>query len=672
MEMKHLTTAGENGKQTVMKMVQWAGMLVLALATAASALNTRFYQLDWLGGDLQPIHPDSQVGEMAIDFDGTEAHFLAENGGAYINVVAQSAVQSSFNPVTNQPQWVVQNLYLAYPNQYHMVHSSPSVQFLLPGAPGLDVRDMWVGITVTDQPVPQFPWVQVNRVPVLDRPYLTGGFAGGGSALAAIPGIIGPWIGPLPGNFPVDWAWTWQAGDKLAAVAEDVNGCAPGSAARSIEYLGDVHGFATEDAQDIYDDLYDDMDTDRHGTTDGDMLDGKNEYTDDNDLPIETELVYGMENIDDVMDAINEGADVEILISWDPNGGHAAMITSITKFADDSYEITYVDDPTQGDGKAENEEHTIHVKPDGSFPGGRVDGFLVERVPALARFELDIERILSQWVDGFSGNGSGALMGHEEYPHVETETVHSGRQSLPFYYDNTGTFVDPEGQATDAKHSQIQRIYEVPQDWTVGQPDVLSCWIYGNPDNAPDNLFVQLWDCNGGYGLIRRDNPLDVQWEYWQQLTFNLTTFAEQGVDLSCVQCFTLGIGDPQQDSTGGRGMVLVDTIELQQRDVHACFGKATCALNVYLWDWQNKEYRRQGILPDGFSTKKDKTIRKVEAKRDLGETQKWIEITWKSGAKRKFKCSGPCPEDTTCTIDYKISGDAEQGWTVTIKCKCK
>jgi hypothetical protein len=54
------------------------------------------------------------------------------------------------------------------------------------------------------------------------------------------------------------------------------------------------------------------------------------------------------------------------------------MVTSITDNGDGTYTITYVDDPNQGDGQAENEEHTITVNADGSFPGGQVDGFLTE------------------------------------------------------------------------------------------------------------------------------------------------------------------------------------------------------------------------------------------------------------------------------------------------------
>jgi hypothetical protein len=350
-------------------------------------LDAHFYQLDWLADDSTPLWPDSVVGEMALKFNGTETVFLENNGGAYVNVVAQSTHPS----LADQPQWIIQNLYLAYPDPGYMANSSPTVQFRLPGQNGQDVTDLWVGLVISDQPTTQFPEIQLDLETVLDRSYLTGGFAGGGTALSDLPLVIGPWVGVQPGNLPIAWAWTSQAAGEIATIDEAVNGCAPASAARSVAYLGAAHGFETESAQDIYDGLYADMNTDENGTSDGDMLSGKKEYTGDNDLSIETELVYGMEHLGDVMQAINEGADVEILIGWNPSGGHAAMITSITQFEDGSYEITYVDDPTQGDGKAENEEHTIHVQPDGSFPGGKVDGFMIERVPPLGPLLFDFD-----------------------------------------------------------------------------------------------------------------------------------------------------------------------------------------------------------------------------------------------------------------------------------------
>lgn len=171
-------------------------------------------------------------------------------------------------------------------------------------------------------------------------------------------------------------------------------GCAPAAAARSIAYLGETQDFETDDAQDIYDDLVDEMDTDigGSGTTDENMLDGKNSYVADNALGIDSEIAYtdtfdptNGSSWDDLMeqvqDALEKGCDVEILITWSGGGGHAAMVTSVTTHADGSATIHYVDDPTQGDGTAENQEHAIAADDTGDFANGTADGFMIQCPP---------------------------------------------------------------------------------------------------------------------------------------------------------------------------------------------------------------------------------------------------------------------------------------------------
>ena len=86
------------------------------------------------------------------------------------------------------------------------------------------------------------------------------------------------------------------------------------------------------------------MGTTADGVTADGMLAGKQDYTSDMGLPIDSSLApWG--DIGDVMDALADGADVEILISWGDGTGHAAMITSIVALSDGSFQITYVDDP---------------------------------------------------------------------------------------------------------------------------------------------------------------------------------------------------------------------------------------------------------------------------------------------------------------------------------------
>jgi hypothetical protein len=116
------------------------------------------------------------------------------------------------------------------------------------------------------------------------------------------------------------------------------------------------------------------------GTWVPDIVEGKQDYVDDNELPIETDLYGWPNNLGTVMNVLNNGGDIEIFISWRGGGGHVAMVVGMVQMADGSYQIYYIDDPEQGDGWAENELHVINVRPNGDFGTGWVDGFLVEQV----------------------------------------------------------------------------------------------------------------------------------------------------------------------------------------------------------------------------------------------------------------------------------------------------
>jgi hypothetical protein len=86
-----------------------------------------------------------------------------------------------------------------------------------------------------------------------------------------------------------------------------------------------------------------------------------------------------------VINALNNGGDVEIKIRWN-GGGHVAMVTSVTQLPNGLLQITYIDDPRQGDGRAQNQPTTLVVNPangaivGGNFPvgGAWVQTFLVE------------------------------------------------------------------------------------------------------------------------------------------------------------------------------------------------------------------------------------------------------------------------------------------------------
>ena len=83
------------------------------------------------------------------------------------------------------------------------------------------------------------------------------------------------------------------------------------------------------------------------------------------------------------------------------------------------------------------------------------------------------EAIYQVWIDGVE-NGTGSFVGYEESSDGtfgERKIVHSGRQSMPLSYDNTGA----------ASISETTRTFTSPRDWTAYGADTLQLHFHGNP-----------------------------------------------------------------------------------------------------------------------------------------------------------------------------------------------
>jgi hypothetical protein len=342
-------------------------------ATPPSTGPVQFTQLNWLADDGSVRFADSRVGVAEFSFSSDATQLLATHGGGFVNVVTD---------IGSGPQWSVQNLYLNYPSPGALRHAHPSVQFGFPTSNGTPVTTLDYGITITKNARTQPPASLDFHAVVNLRDYLVGGLGQGGSGRSNFPLNVGVWVGcanvrNCKPNLNVKGEVQVQV-DKLPAVNEGKMGCAPGAAARSIKYL---MGAAVGDVQSIYSDLYGDMGTSpTTGTTKPNILSGKRQYTKDNKLKINSTMSpWSKSQAKNYANELNKGADLEIIIQWDNQTiGHVAMVTSITEVGKDQFQIKYVDDPTQGDGKAENQEHTITVGADGSFAGGKITDFLLE------------------------------------------------------------------------------------------------------------------------------------------------------------------------------------------------------------------------------------------------------------------------------------------------------
>jgi hypothetical protein len=85
--------------------------------------------------------------------------------------------------------------------------------------------------------------------------------------------------------------------------------------------------------------------------------------------------------------------------------------------------------------------------------------------------EPESNNIFLTWIDGYEQLTNGAIVGYADSPFAERGIVHSGKQVMPYYYDNAGT----------ANYSEAERTFSPVQDWTRKGVGVLSLWFRGYP-----------------------------------------------------------------------------------------------------------------------------------------------------------------------------------------------
>jgi hypothetical protein len=162
--------------------------------------------------------------------------------------------------------------------------------------------------------------------------------------------------------------------------------------------------------------------------------------------------------------------------------------------------------------------------------------------------EPDSNRIFNVWIDGYGDATNGSLVGNDNAPFAEQTTVHDGRQSMPFVYDNT-----------TAGKSEATLTLTDTRDWTQNGVTTMVVWYIGAGANAADPMYVVLNDT----AVAVNDDPVAAQALVWTKWTIDLQTFADQGVDLSNVNTLTIGVGDRANPVAGGTGTVFFDDIGL-------------------------------------------------------------------------------------------------------------
>jgi len=162
-------------------------------------------------------------------------------------------------------------------------------------------------------------------------------------------------------------------------------------------------------------------------------------------------------------------------------------------------------------------------------------------------------RIFNTWIDGYDQPTNGSQIGYTDPPFCEQSIVHSGRQSMPLFYDNSGP----------AYYSEATLPLTYPRDWTEEGVKILTLWFYGDPANVAESMYVAVANATGPVAVVYHDNPDAALIDTWTDWNIDLTEFSNQGVVLTNVDSLSIGFGNRNNPQVGGSGMVFIDDIRL-------------------------------------------------------------------------------------------------------------
>jgi hypothetical protein len=171
-------------------------------------------------------------------------------------------------------------------------------------------------------------------------------------------------------------------------------------------------------------------------------------------------------------------------------------------------------------------------------------------VDDIESYDDDEDRIFDTWLDGFV-NETGSTVGYFESPFAERSIVHGGRQSMPLAYNNA----DPP------YYSEAERTWTAAQNWALGGADTLVLYVRGAADNEPEPLYVVVEDNGGRSMVVRHPDPevaLATEWQVWR---IPYSTFSEAAMQFTSIKRMVIGLGDPDNPTAGGSGLVFIDDI---------------------------------------------------------------------------------------------------------------
>ena len=162
-------------------------------------------------------------------------------------------------------------------------------------------------------------------------------------------------------------------------------------------------------------------------------------------------------------------------------------------------------------------------------------------------YDDDENAIFDTWLDGFV-NETGSTVGYFNAPFAERAIVNGGRQSMPLQYDNSAAPFYSEAE------------YDLGSaDLTVNGADTLRLFVAGQADNAAEQLYVALEDSSGNVAVVTHPDETIVTLADWSAWTIPYSDLG--GVNLSRVATMAIGVGDRDNPSAGGTGLIYIDDI---------------------------------------------------------------------------------------------------------------
>jgi hypothetical protein len=156
------------------------------------------------------------------------------------------------------------------------------------------------------------------------------------------------------------------------------------------------------------------------------------------------------------------------------------------------------------------------------------------------------KRIFNAWIDGYGTTTNGSIIGYENPPFAEQRILNTGKQAMPFFYNNS----------TTARYSEAELTLSPPQDWTKHGITALSLSFCGDPNNAIEQMYLKVNSSKVLYG----GDAGDIKRKWYQQWNIDL---ASLGVNLKNVTKLSIGFGSATSTTPGGSGVVYFDDIRL-------------------------------------------------------------------------------------------------------------